>query len=83
MTFTVRGFKVRSQSRRRYVVCRVQPQDVFFTSSFDGKPITVKACAEIIKRSDSLATAQRYSRNYGLRHGSFSVVVDTVTGEEI
>lgn len=89
-TLQVRGHKVRTATQRRYVVVVVAPRDrTFQTKQFaDGQfvdaTVTVPANARIHKRSDSIETARKLARNYGVYStGEFAVVVDTITGEEI
>ncbi len=87
-TFTIRGQKVRTQSQRRYVVVACRPAD------FPGKrwdyingdyvPYAFTAFKpEILKRSDSLATAVAAQHKYGHLAGGWVAVIDTVTGEEV
>lgn len=80
-TFTVRGHKVRSASKCRFVVVAVRAEP------FVTEEGTYVAFAEIRKRSDSYATAQTHARrmrdNGGRGHGMTVVVVDTETGEEV
>ncbi len=85
-TFTIRGQKVRTQSQRRYIVVACRP-DHFEGRRWTGSeyvPYTFLAFSpEILKRSDSLATASAASRKYGFVPGGWNVVIDTVTGEEV
>jgi len=79
-TFTVRGHKVRSQSQRRYIVVAVRPEPVPTANGY------YVAFARIERRSDNLATARKAARHYDFNlagNGSFAVVVDSATGEEV
>lgn len=94
-TITVRGFKVRSASQRRYIVIVVRPEGYDFhtqryapeTGSFEPQTIRIKAGAFVCKRSDSIETARKHARDhndYGVsRARSFAVVVDSTTGQEV
>jgi hypothetical protein len=92
MTITVRNFKIRSASRRRYIVVIVQPHDRTTvvaqwdrdTASMVSKPMTIPAGASIHKRSDDITVARAHARRFGFQTGgAFAVVVDTVTGSEV
>ena len=76
-TFTVRGFKLRTRSNRRYVAVAVRPAPVTTESG------TYVAFADVRKRSDNLDTLRRFQRSYGWETGAYVVIIDTVSGEEI
>ena len=89
-TFTVRNFKIRSASQRRYVVVIVQPRDRTFVTQrwtgdgFADETVVVPAGARVHKRSDSIATARAHAARYGFpTGGGYAVVVDTATGAEV
>lgn len=77
MTFNVRGHKVRSASRCRFIVVAVRPTDV----TYDGR--IYAAFASIIRRSDNYETAKTAARRYGFPPGACAVVMDSTTGEEV
>lgn len=70
-TLTVRGYKLRNASMRRYLVVAV--------SHRDGNETGVAT----VKRSDNLSTARTWQKRYGVWSSSFAVIIDTVTGEEV
>jgi hypothetical protein len=74
---TVRGIKLRTRTPRRFAVVAVRPEPV----TRDGH--TYVACAEVLKRTDSLDTARAKRRSFGIGIGSYAVIVDLTTGEEI
>jgi len=88
--FTVRGVKVRTASQRRFVVVACRPADVpemrqtgrVVDGEIEYAPTghTLRAYTEIVKRSDSVATARKACRYVT---GGWCVVVDTVTGLEV
>lgn len=92
-TFTVRGFKLRSASRRRFVVVAVQPEGYEYTiphcydpatHTYETRTFQSRAGASIIRRSDNLRTAQKEALKYGYRRGgAFAVVIDQHTGQEV
>jgi len=85
-TFTARGIKFRTATTRRFIVIAVRTED----STFEGRdcwgePVTrtIKAGVEIIKRSDSIATARTHRDRTGRIAGAAVVVFDTAHGEEV
>lgn len=76
---TVRGLAVTTRTPRRFAAIYLRPTAV--TVEGEG---TYVAFAEVIKRTDSLATAKAAARRRGFGyHGSFAVVVDLDTGMEV
>lgn len=83
-TIDVRGHRIRTATQRRYVVVAVRTADVNVSLAHaPGRVETYYAFASIIRRSDSLSTARTAARRYGRVVGSFAVVVDLTTGEEV
>ena len=76
-TFTVRGHRVRSQSTRRFIVVQM------YQAVSPHSPYEKVEKAHIYKRSDSVATCRAHIQRYGFRAGSYMVIVDTSTGEEV
>lgn len=74
---TVRGIKLRTRTPRRFVTVGVRPEPVVRPEG------TYVAYAEVLKRTDSLETARAARRKHGFGYGSFAVVIDLATGEEI
>ena len=72
--FTVAGTRVRTSSTRRYVAWIVRrPVNTFEL----GTP------SDIFGRSDSLGALRTRINRRGIRPGSYIVVIDTATGEEV
>src|SRR5262245_55650897 len=87
-TLTIRGQKVRSASQRRFIVVRCRPADVegrrWDYRVQDYVPETFKAFRpEIMRRSDDAQVALRHARQLGHPTGGWTVVIDTVSGEEL
>lgn len=90
-TFTVRGHKVRSQSQRRFIVFAVRPEPITIRPEdeaariFGRTPGTYPAFVETVRRSDSIARAERIRQSqvgkWGV--GTAVVIVDSTTGEEV
>ncbi len=77
-TFTVRGHKIRTQSHFRYQLVSVRENAV---RTEDG---TYVAFAHIFGRTDSLASArERAAKADRSGPGTFVVIVDSTTGEEV
>ena len=85
----VRGIRVTTRTPRRFAAIAVRPETVTLTPEdeavriFGRRPGTYPAFAEVIKRSDSYATARKAATKYGRFIGGVAVVVDLTTGEEI
>lgn len=76
-TFTVAGKRVRTSSTRRFVAWQV-------SRKFDGVRYTDEIRDRtIFARSDSVTTIRTRISRYGFHSGSYFVVIDTVTGEEV
>lgn len=78
---TVRGFKLRTQSRFRYQLVRVraEPQEV---DNWRGGTVVRPAGATIVGRTDKLASARE--RALKLRQaGTALVIIDRETGQEV
>ncbi len=88
-TLTVRGRKVSNRSNRRWIVVAVRAEDVTIRAEDEAHRIfgravgTYVAFAEVIARSDSIATARKRAERYGRSVGTVVVVVDSTTGEEV
>lgn len=90
--FTVRGHKMQTASQRRFVVVHVRAEDITVTADSEAhrifqRPVgTFVAFADIVKRTDSIATARTFAQRQRQRHvgvGVKTVIVDTVTGQEV
>jgi hypothetical protein len=68
-SFTVGGYRVRTESQRRFVAWIVSRNGVYYP--------------EIFKRSDSLTTLRTHIQRRGWQQSSYIVVIDTTTGEEV
>jgi hypothetical protein len=76
-TFTVRGHRIRSQSNRRFIVVQI------YQAVSPSPPYGKVEKAQIYKRSDSIQTCRAHIQRYGFWAGSYMVIVDTTTGEEV
>lgn len=74
----VRGVKVRTRTPRRYATVAVRPNPV---TDDDGRVLV--AYAQVLKRTDNLQTAHAERRKFGIGRGTFAVVIDLNTGEEV
>lgn len=75
-TFTVRGIKVRSSSQRRFVMIQH-----FRKTTPPGEE--QRWGAEIVKRSDSVATLRSFAQRQGFWAGRTFHIFDSTTGEEV
>ena len=73
----VRGIKLRTRTPRRFATVAVRPERI----ERDGR--FYMPYAEVLKRTDSIETARAKKRSFGIGIGSFAVIVDLTTGEEI
>jgi hypothetical protein len=85
---THRGFKIATRSERRFVVVYYRDEErTEERTDYRGETriAVLRRFAEIVKRTDSIATARRererigYARPDGIR----AFIVDTTTGKEI
>lgn len=74
----VRGIAVKTTTPRRYAVVAVRPEP--WTAS-DG--YVYPQFASVIKRTDNLDVAHATCRRRGVGTGSFPVIVNLTTGEEV
>lgn len=92
--FTVQGVDFRTSTQRRYVV--VAGRSTAFNgkrwsyTAVDAQgrqgayvPCTFAVFSEIVKRSDSIATARAAASKRGTPSGGFVAVIDTTTGKEV
>lgn len=76
-TLEVRGQKISNRGNRRYLAVWVRPVP------FTDERGTFVAGAHVLKRSDNLEVASKVARKYDCGPSSFTVVIDSNTGEEI
>ena len=92
--FTVQGVEFRTSTQRRYVVVAGRKTSVegsrWSSTAVDGAgrqgayvPCTFPVFSEIVRRSDSVATARAAASKYGRPTGGFVAVIDTTTGKEV
>jgi hypothetical protein len=80
-TFTVRGFKVRTQSHFRFQIVAVRTEPMTFID-WRGEHKTIQPAAKIVGRTDSISKARERAakmRTSGVSH----VIIDRETGEEV
>lgn len=80
--FLIRGMDVQTASTRkldakRYLAVAIRPEP------YQGERGTYVAYASVVKRTDSLAAANRAAATYEPGPGATTVVIDRVTGAEV